>query len=527
MSRNVSVDSNIVPFLTPEIPENAPIEIPLLGGTEGMRPSRTQVYRDPAVATRLLGVQYDSNGVLRTGLGVIYNANVLSGTILSNFTYRTNDSVYRIVATTVGIAYTIGTYGSYTYMTGDAFSGLYSGDWFDFTPWGDKLICTNPIVGMYEIDLVAHTYTKITEAPQDAQTLQVFNGRLVATNMANNPRRVQWSVKFDSNDWTGLGSGFEDLQGVNTYSGNYPLRVIAESDTVALVFRQDSCDMMQATDRFDSPFVFSSLHRNLPSISTRAIARAKVGTVTVNGRGVYVVTPSNATLVGEGLTTTADIGLLDVNYGLRIPTRKWFGAYHPGTDEYWLQTEYATYRYQFKYNSWVEFEATAGYPVAISPADGAINGPYNGLIGDYASQIGNFGDLTNISQGPISIAVGQYDYLYDTYNANPAVQIETSDIDLTVRNKQVTIQEFELEYYCDNAQTYTVEYSIDSGASWSTYGTITSSGTVFHSRLATIRKVVTGKQIRFRLSCNSNSKATRFTYMIMRGVVGTRNYAHQ
>lgn len=536
MSKPVQVRRDVYPAMFAQIDDNNPVDIPLLVGTKGMLPAIANHQRLPDVAVDLANMQYETGGRLSTGLG--YQFITTNGAVVLGVeVYRLDNTRITIIVTETGLNYRLGVDSTQYSFTGPTFSGLFAWDRFTFTAWGDKVLCTNPVVGMFEIDLVAKTYTKITAAPQDAQFIAVFNGRVLVSGLVSQPRRVQWSAKFSSSDWTGLGSGFEDLQPTNVKSQNYPLVVQPVSNTSALLYRQSSCDLMSATDRFDAPFVFSELHRDLPCFCPFSVTNTRHGVVSISASDLYLTNTSGYQVFGQGLVTQAIRGVPTATDLARMPTKQWLGKYHPGLDEFWLVTESETFRYQFGYQSWVRFvpDVNSIYRVVdVCPSEAGYYTAYQSLAGTYSTLTGTLDSSTGTTRADMTVMCSDgttLNYSADLSGAFTApgrgyvgATIETSDIELAVRNKQLTVTELEFEYEVDVAsQTYTVQYSIDQGANWSTYGTIVSSGATTIPRLRIIQKVITAKQVRFRVNIPTESYRARFNYITLRGVAGARS----
>ncbi len=531
MSRPVQIRRDIYPAMFAQIDANNPVEIPIMAQPKGMRPGIASHLRSADIAQRINAMHYEPSGVLSTGLVVLYATSIAAGhTIITTYSYRSEVERIMFAVTTEGLYYRRGDGGSFTQMTGPTISGVFVGDYFCFCPWGNTLLVTNPVVGMLEIDLVTFTYSRIADAPQDAQFVTVFNGRVVVSNLTSQPRRIQWSVKFSSSNWTGLGSGFEDLQPNNSISYNYPLVVVPIDDRKAFVFRQESCDLMSATDNFDVPFVFSQLHSGVDTRCARAVKRTDAGVVTVGTSNVYLVNLNGIEAIGTGLITSPiEHTNLDATVALRKPTSSWAGEYNPVLKEYWLKTDYTIYRYQFGFQAWVELETyDNGYPNSISAVVGTAYPAYSDLVGAYSGLTGTL-DTGMMDQYRVGMLVAMDNtvHVYETdVNTNGGVvgaAIVTNDIDLVNKNKLVTITELEVDYQVySTSKVITVEYSTDLGMTYSSYGSIVSRPDFTrNNQIGTIQKVITAKQVRFKFSF-SNSAKFRVYKITLTGIEGAR-----
>ncbi len=523
----------IAPSFFPEIPENATQDIPLLATPKGMRPGLTMHLRDGDIAHRLANVHYESSGLLSTGLMLQYTYNVatVGVTILSVFSYRTESDRIIFAAATDGLYYLNTSSLTFTKMTGPTLSGLYAGDFFTFLPFGNVLLCTCPVVGMYEIDLTTFTYSQVTDAPQDAQFIELFNGCVVVTGSVAYPRRVQWSAKFSYTDWTGLGSGFEDLQPLNTLSVNAPIRVVPVDDRRALVFRQETCDLVSATDNFDAPFIFQQLHTGVDSRCPRAIANTRNGVVTVGSTNVFLVTIDSVQGIGTGLITTPmEASSVDALASQRVIDGTWIGKYNHVLNEYWLATQYTVFRYQFGFSSWVEL--TRDSVSDMTQDAGYSPEPYSALLGFYSGLTGTLGSTDIRYKAGMLVASGTYVYLYEpSYQglaAGHSPVIETNDIDLVNRNRNFTVTHLQIAYQNQqNSIIITVLYSTDSGATYQPYGAaVTGAITLYGSELITMQKTVTARQIRFRIVTTATGKMV-FHQFLLKGVQGSEQMVQQ
>jgi hypothetical protein len=92
-----------------------------------------------------------------------------------------------------------------------------TGDQWDYTQFGQWLIAANLIDVMQKMEQIG-TDTNLSAlggAPPKARSIDVQNDYLFAFNTdepdGTHKRRVRWCAKGDAEDWTGLGSGRQDL----------------------------------------------------------------------------------------------------------------------------------------------------------------------------------------------------------------------------------------------------------------------------------------------------------------------------
>lgn len=103
------------------------------------------------------------------------------------------------------------------------------------------------------------------------------NGRLFIGNTASNPSRIQWSILGNPEDWSGTGSGSQDV-GLNDGDTLVGASVVG-LDTM-LLFKQNSTHMLNIRS---APFPLYPLFPNVGAVS-------KQGIVNVDGI-IYFITP--------------------------------------------------------------------------------------------------------------------------------------------------------------------------------------------------------------------------------------------
>jgi len=526
-------------------PGSDTIDIPLLTQPTGLRVTGNVLQSTPndCYALRNMYVEKSQqlmaagNMLLRGEVGTAGVDDILTIHCVRYATHR----VF-VVATLTGIwwcgenaAYLVPE--PYTQMTGPAFSGLAVGDRFSFVQWGTNLICTNPIAGMFEIDLATKTYSRITDAPQDAQFVSLFNGRLFATGIYSNPNRVQWSVKFSSTDWSGLGSGYEDLaptsnSGLNTVQKLFPL-----SDTTALLTRSESVDIVSATDRFDTPFAFTSRHTSIGCIAPFAAVQVGNGVIVPTYQNIYLVTPEQYASIADNIPYRGQ-----GTYRPITPLKS-YAIYNPGLNEYWLITGYsndtALYKYSFHTKTWgvQTINNSNWYSMAWGGSVPVSQYGYWATYVTYNTIPGTLEYLTSTDAVYISgntvIAYSNKDYEtgYLQSGSDDGFSYTTVDVWGATPEDSVTIHHLELVYFSirlsPNQLDITVEYSLDFGSTWSTYGTTNNTNTtalVGKLTRLTLWKTISGPQVRFRISSSNPVNHYAHISLVVRAVKGAKVY---
>lgn len=119
-------------------------------------------------------------------------------------------------------------------------------------------------------------------SPPSAYTAFVANNRIFAIGSSSNPSRIQWPILADPEDWTGTGSGSQDVQ--KNDGEALMFGVPLDADT-AILFKNSSTHLMPLTK---SPFPVYCLQNKIGSAGRYSW---------VNVRGtIYFITPSRRML---------------------------------------------------------------------------------------------------------------------------------------------------------------------------------------------------------------------------------------
>lgn len=113
--------------------------------------------------------------------------------------------------------------------------------------------------------------------PPSGSFIIVANNRAFIGNTAANPSRLNWSILGNPADWTGAGSGSQDVQ---KNDGDVLIGAAQQGPNHLLLFKQNSIHDLVITA---SPFPLFPLFRNVGAVSKRGI-------VTVDGM-TYFITP--------------------------------------------------------------------------------------------------------------------------------------------------------------------------------------------------------------------------------------------
>ncbi len=385
-------------------------------------------------------------------------------------------------------------------LTGPTIS-LSSGARVSFTVWnGTTVLMTSQETGLIAIDLAAKTYAVVADAPVGFGHVTVMNGRVLLSDSANVPGRVQWCAKFDYEQWNSavLGTGFEDrtptVNTVGTVFGVYP-----ETDTIGIVVRDGSVEQIEATDNFDAPFRFTRKFSHVQFFSPRTLAKGPVGVYAATYTNVVEITLGQIREIGDPLNITATT----------VPTNP-IGVYLPHQDVYMvgpLQNENLVstvymHAYWRKHQAWTTVYID---PSSICASHGPASSGYSSLNGTYDSLSGTLDTLGQSVDGYSSIIYSNGTNVYTTNTPAGAVggfswlfpQIEPSKPENSIQVVSV---------HLGLRTTITSAFTLVEAATGTTYGTFTPSATV-NPQVFNLWKPLTSRWVQFRLNSNASTGA--------------------
>lgn len=405
---------------------------------------------------------------------------------------------YIVRVTTTGVEIYSG--GGWIALTGPALS-LNSTTIVEFSVWDFDLMFTDATSGLYTIDFNAGTYTLIPDAPIGLH-LTTFDGRAILSNLTPNglPSRIQWCVKNDNTDWTGLGSGYEDLLSSPGGVVDTQHAVIPVTDSEAFVVRASSLWIMNTTGYFDAPFQFTQhfpqgtgspdtivripgekiSEQTLRTLFAQIVLLGTDDVVMMKMEGVFPLGfPIRDQLLNNQLN--ANLAVADFEprlreYRLSVPT--WAGT----------ETSSIVWRYNIDTHLWTHDK----FPIRISrlfcgdliPSTlsiGQLTGLISGLIGTF----GTMGATTATpSPGALFVdsvgkAIVKEDSAYtvdvQSDGSSIGVEIELRTGLLIAPNPlcRAMIDDVQLEYEASAITTVEIDYSTDGGNSWLVFGTFT------------------------------------------------------
>lgn len=401
---------------------------------------------------------------------------------------------------------------------GDAFSGS-PDEPFAMTGWGDLIIFTGGnLQRLFALSFIAGVaeVTELLDSPIGVIHLTTFDSRVVAVL----PSRVQWSVKFDHADWTGLGSGYEDLRSSPGGKSDQPTAVVPITDELAYMVRTGSIWQISVTGNFDAPFAFGRLFTFVGSKYPTSVVPIQRGLICLGEHQIWVITPDGFKDVAKPILTLLKVDDLFL--------RKIWAAFDAEFSEYRLSipsedslTAHAILRYSLLTDGWsvdiypfpvhsISYVQT-NRPIPVDSLEGTVDdlegavddlgsGPkingaiytvemvdevviaiedLPGLIGDLPGTIGSY-----IQQGQFVVvddATLNADPLRDVSStqlrAESGFRIESGDIRIDDPLQRKDIVELVLVYESRGVATIHFDYSVDGGLTWTSFSSVNVSAT--------------------------------------------------
>lgn len=414
--------------------------------------------------------------------------------------------------TTTGLDYWNGL--SWVSVDANVFSGGLN-SYFEFTNWGDEILATNGVNKVYRYNPSTGQKGFIDQSFV-GRHIATFGGRVILTSVFDGSfkaYRIRWSVKNDNLDWTGDGSGFEDLFSapggrVDEAHGCFPI-----TDDTALIIRENSIWQMSTTGNVLAPFRFSRVISQLGTLCPRSIAEVPGGYAMVSKDNVVIVGLGQVQPIGDPIREALISSITDFNAVV--------GRYDQKRNEYRLAVGSRVWRFSFRDKGWTRDD----YPVQvrdftqvlitktgikiddlqgkIDDLQGKIDDLVTSLSIDGLMFVGHVGGSATVIAQEDSDATQDVDSTGASVDS--AIVVATGLIQAgSVRDKSSVI-EIQLEYESGAAQTLLFEYSVDGGANWTSYSTKAIAATTGPSILS-VRKVIKGHNIQLRLKSTTLGK---------------------
>lgn len=268
-------------------------------------------------------------------------------------------------------------------------------DFFAYTGWADKLLFSNGIDGLWELDFTTQIIKKVPDAPS-AKHLTTFGNRVVASHVVIDgedfPLRVAWTAKNDYKRWAesttavplgpDLAGGHEDLYGSPEGVTDEAMGVFPYSDSQAWLVRSRSTWMMSVSGNVLAPFRFDRVFAFVGTPFRHSIVSIPSGIIFGSRDNFHQITTDGHKLIGDLIFDEIEdeVGTLDKSYASYDPRRQEYriAVREHETD---LKLTGHVWRYRLIEQGWTADE----YPWEIKSLSRQIEGvvgiPIDTLIG--------------------------------------------------------------------------------------------------------------------------------------------------
>lgn len=386
------------------------------------------------------------------------------------------------------------------------------GAFVEFTAWGGDLLFNDTVTGLYSINLQDYTYELVANTPAGLH-ITTFAGRVIISNVLGYATRIQWSVRNNSTDWSGPGSGYDDMLSapggiVDVQHGVYPV-----NDQEALIVRSSSIWVLNQTGNAVTPFNFFYRFSDGTDAPNTIAKIPNQGLIMLGKHDVLLVTPGQiqslglpirSQLIGPDYLPAEAVGVYDAarfEYRLHVPES---GA-----------SSYKLWRYHLPTQTW----SCDTYPLQIrriSAGNTQIGTAIEDLIGTIEALTGTieqlgiqgrregvlfvFGDTTSAYETEAGTDI-------NTPSASPVVASITSGlVQPGGPLMRATLIGIGLEYTVPRNVTALLETSSDGGTTWTSYpASFTFSATV-PALIKMLRSTIDRDQYMFRLTIGGSGQ---------------------
>lgn len=404
--------------------------------------------------------------------------------------------------------------GVWTPCSGDRYSAPASTQ-VSVTGWADTLVFTVGVGQLYSLsfDNNLPTISLLDQSPTNIGHVSTFDSRIMASDRAGSS--VHWCVKLDNTDWTGEGSGSEDLRSSPGSQADQQTAVVPLTDEAAYCVRTDSVWQMTLTGNFDAPFQFTRLYGGIGSEYPGTVVGLRQAVAFMTRDSIVKISPQGLQDIGKVIReqirlskaflrdTSASFDARNNEYVLSVPDDNSLNA-----QKIWRWNDDTTgwvqevYPFPAKSISFVRYIAG----LSIDQLTGTID-QLPGTIDDLGQSDKNVGLI--FAMGGTSKLVARND---DDNNDAPERDVNSAGItvaggwrvetgmivpDKTVR--MVTVIEMQLEYECEVDADITFEYCTD-GVDWFQYAARTLPATS-RPRIVRVRNTIEREEMQLAINC--------------------------
>lgn len=391
------------------------------------------------------------------------------------------------------------------------------------TGWADQLIFTVGTGYLFAIDFSTNVpvVTEIATGPTDVGHVTTFARRIIAS--IRNSSEVDWCVANDYTDWSGLGSGFEDLKAAPGRSVDQQTAVVPVTDEYAYCIRTNSVWQMTLTGDFDAPFRFSQLYSGVGSEYPGSVVQLRQGVAMITRDNIVAITPQGMQEIGNPIReevrvdkkylrdASADYDPRDNELLFSIPNANSLGAhpvyrYKPMVEEGsggWVKDVYPFPVKSLSFTRYAQSTTIDDLQGTIDQLEGAIDD-----LGISDRSVGLLFALSGSSRRVVrSTSTTNNNTNKDVNSAGVAVpggwRIESGYILVGPTVNKVVLVEVQIEYEAEDDADLTFEYSTDGGVTWIQYDARTAPATD-RPRLLRVRQTLEREAIQIAINCEQS-----------------------
>jgi len=354
-------------------------------------------------------------------------------------------------------------------------------------PASDIMLFTNGTdnVKYYNGDVVQDVPNLVTAVGGGncyASIVRVKDNKVLLYNMNENgtnyAQRVRWCATGDYTDWTTSGdAGFEDL-----YGSEDPITAAEKLGPYMIVYRENSIERQEWVGSASLLYSFEKTITSDGVSSVNAIIRDKSVHIVVGNQGFYIY-DGGYQLVEFGQEVFDKIfgqsATISTMYKINIATAyidrlKRYYFLIPSDSEVWPSR---CWIYSIIDTAWTSrvFSENVSFMVPVEVSSGTTWAEASGETWDDPAWNIAWNDISLMSGSSDIFFIGEDDNIYsynNTYTDDNGTDIigEYHTSEIYTETGQIRVNRIEVKA---KGSSITVEYSEDSGATWSSYGTLT------------------------------------------------------
>jgi hypothetical protein len=388
---------------------------------------------------------------------------------------------------------------------------------FALTGWVDRLIFTAGMgKKLFELTFDPPMLAEIPDSPTEVIHLATFNGRVMASGGATG--EVSWTVKNDHTDWTGLGSGFEDLRSAPGGRPDSQTAIVPISDELAYCIRSQSIWQVGNTGDFDAPFAFTRLFTYVGSRWPQTVVATSQGVICMGDTGqVWMIQGGGYVDIAEDIhdiTTNMEQGFKRLAMGAFDLKRNEYRLTRPDINSLTAQV---VLRYSISNKAWTEDV----YPFPIRSISytqfvkkltvDELTGSVNALVGtvdDLGVGVRNPGAVYTmpdegrwvVRDDSLKNSLALRDVNFAGARVASGFRIESGDVKVADPIKRQEFVELLCWYEAEEDVTLNFDYSYDGGKIWALASQVLAPATNGRPRAIKVQRTADRAHLQFAVS---------------------------